>query len=111
MYYLVFVFIALGGLSAVFVAQRLTKPITVLSRSAGEIGEGRYDIKIPIRRSNELGDLADSLEQMAGKIKDTQARLVQAEKLSSIGLLASGVAHEINNPLSGVLTLLRMKRK
>ena len=44
------------------------------------------------------------LERSFEELKHTQAQLVQSGKLSAIGELAAGVAHEINNPLSGVLT-------
>lgn len=53
----------------------------------------------------------DALVEANRRILEEQAKLVQAEKLSSIGLLASGVAHEINNPLSGVLGCLKALRE
>lgn len=51
------------------------------------------------------------LERAYGELKMTQAQLVQAEKLSGIGRLAAGVAHELNTPLTGLLGLLRAYRE
>ncbi|MEM6370361.1 MAG: PAS domain-containing sensor histidine kinase [Myxococcota bacterium] len=51
-----------------------------------------------------------NLQKAHRTIREEQAKLVQAEKLSSIGLLASGVAHEVNNPLAGVMACIKRLR-
>lgn len=58
-----------------------------------------------------MGIYTDLREKLAveAKLKDTRARLVQSEKMASIGQLAAGVAHEINNPLTGILFYADMK--
>jgi PAS domain S-box-containing protein len=53
----------------------------------------------------------EELRQAYEKIRQEQAKLVQAEKLSSIGLLAAGVAHEVNNPLAGVKACVKALRQ
>ncbi len=45
------------------------------------------------------------------QLRDLKGQLIQAEKLSSLGLLAAGVAHELNSPLDGLMTMLRLSRK
>ncbi|MFN7135320.1 MAG: sensor histidine kinase, partial [Myxococcales bacterium] len=61
-------------------------------------------------RAEELRRARDSLAEANRRLLEEQQKLVQAEKLSSIGLLASGVAHEINNPLSGVMGCVKALR-
>jgi signal transduction histidine kinase len=63
------------------------------------------------RRSGALCEAGDRLAEANRRLQEEQAKLVQAEKLSSIGLLASGIAHEINNPLSGVRGCVRALRE
>ena len=59
------------------------------------------------RRAEALREARDNLTAANRRIREEQAKLVQAEKLSSIGMLASGVAHEINNPLAGVMNCVK----
>lgn len=59
------------------------------------------------QRAEALVEARDRLEELNRRIREEQSKLIQAEKLSSIGLLAAGIAHEINNPLSGVMGCLK----
>jgi PAS domain S-box-containing protein len=59
------------------------------------------------QRAEALAEARDRLEEANRRIRDEHQKLLQAEKLSSIGLLAAGVAHEINNPLAGVMNCLK----
>lgn len=67
----------------------------------------RHDITERKRIEERLQRSIIELEEANARIFENQAKLIHAEKLSSIGLLASGVAHEINNPLSGVMACLK----
>ncbi len=62
-------------------------------------------------RAEQLQRAGDRLAEANQRLVEEQAKLVQAEKLSSIGLLASGVAHEINNPLAGAMGCFKALRE
>lgn len=59
------------------------------------------------QRAEALKEAHDRLEEANRQIREEQQKMIQAEKLSSIGLLAAGVAHEINNPLAGVMACVK----
>jgi len=75
------------------------------------VAAGDLATRIPANARHELGDLARAFNDMTGKLADARRQLVQADKLASVGRLAAGVAHEINNPLTGVLTYASLLRE
>jgi len=74
-------------------------PLTALIKGTQEIGEGNLDYHITVNPNNEMGKLALSFNKMVDNLRKLQLQIVQMD----IGQLAGGVAHEINNPLTGVL--------
>lgn len=102
---------------AFLVARTLASPIKRLAQAISEVGPDLQSA-IMADRNDEVGLLQSSFLDMLARLKAAQVEqertrnaMTQAEKLASIGALASGVAHEINNPLGGMKNcLLQMRR-
>lgn len=95
---------ALGGLLLWFsLAQRFRRPMRDVLRGIRRVASGDLKHRIPTRTSDEFGELARSFNAMSERLAAIQDRLIQSERLISMGRLAAGVAHEINNPLTGIL--------
>jgi two-component system NtrC family sensor kinase len=114
---------------AIWVANKISRPLHAMADAAQKIAEGDYSQKVEITSDDETGFLANNfnhmvsqlvrahqelrdsaetlerkVEQRTAEVKAMQAHLIQSEKLAGVGKLAAGVAHEINNPLTCVLT-------
>jgi len=87
------------------------EPVTALLAGTQRVAKGDLTTTIPATAKHELGDLARAFNAMTQQISETQRQLTQADKLASVGRLAAGVAHEINNPLTGVLTYASLLAK
>ena len=91
----------------VFVAARvLTDPINRMMGVIRKVKQGRLDERIEVETNDELGELAAAFNRMTQIIKhnkELEANLAQQGKMASLGVLSSGVAHEINNPLGVIL--------
>ncbi len=102
--YAVVTIIALGGILWFLVWYIIGKPVRELLLATEHLSEGDLSYTIKDLGNSELGILARSFNTMLNKLYETRKQLFQSDKMASLGQLAAGVAHEINNPLTGILT-------
>ena len=87
----------------VFLARRYTTPIKNMVEDFKRVSAGDLSVTIPVESNDEIGEMAVGFNNMVEKLREREAlekRLYEAEHLSRVGQLASGIAHEIRNPLN-----------
>jgi two-component system NtrC family sensor kinase len=91
----------------------IARPLTTLVQGSREVAAGQFDHRIHLDSDDEMRELAESMNAMTARFQeirddlDCQVRertkqVVRSEQLASVGFLAAGVAHEINNPLASI---------
>jgi len=130
--FLILYLVVLVGFGSYLLGRTVIRPMMELRRATGRVADGRLDELVPVTGPAEIGELAGdfnrmmttlsasrrevessirSLQQANDELRRTQAELVRAEKLASVGRLAAGMAHEIGNPLGAVVGYLDFLRK
>jgi two-component system NtrC family sensor kinase len=136
---IIFTLMAILFISSIltYLIQRLvTRPVRNLVDATKQVARGDLNIKLPARTNDEISLLATSFNRMiidldkaneeikiwnlvlekrvkerTEKLKIAKEQLLQSEKMASLGVLASSIAHEINNPLQGIFTYIKLMSK
>jgi two-component system NtrC family sensor kinase len=108
--------IALGStllavMIAIPISRSITKPVETLAEANEKVALGDRTVSVRVQGAGELAILARSFNSMVETLRTTEQQLIQSEKLASVGQLAAGVAHEINNPLGTILLFSDIMRK
>jgi len=88
------------------VSRAITRPLEQIRElvvANRRVAEGDMSVRVSSKAGGEIGELTGSFNSMLDTLQRTQDQLVQSEKLASLGQLAAGVAHELNNPLGTIL--------
>lgn len=96
--------VSISFLIWLIVDQLVGKPVGKLMKATDAVAAGDLDFRMDVKRNDELGKLQSSFNEMTRQLSETQSQLYQSNKMASVGQLAAGIAHEINNPLTGILT-------
>ena len=97
------------------VIRTISRPLRRLTEAAVDVAGGAYGTQVELKSNDEVGLLAASFNEMSRKMAEDIERLralnehlVRAEKLAAAGALAAGVAHEVNNPLASISSLIQI---
>ncbi len=111
-----FGFVIIGSLLGAFASQRMVKPLTAVTLGLEAVGRGDMAeiAPVPVRQRDEIGRLSATFNKILAALaekKTLEEEATMSEKLVALGRITAGVAHEVNNPLAGLLNCIDTLRK
>lgn len=102
--------IGISVVLAIAFGRRITRPLRDLQRTMAVISRGEFGVEVPVEGPTEIRSVGMALNEMSrelvrrsDELQRTNAQLIQSEKLSAVGELAASVAHEVKNPMVGIV--------
>ena len=113
---LILLFVLIGSALGTIVSRRMVKPLTAVTQGLEAVGRGEMTdfSPVPIRDRDEVGRLSATFNQIMAELaekKKLEDEIAMSEKLVALGRITAGVAHEVNNPLAGLLNCIDTLRK
>lgn len=96
----------IGSLLGTVISNRMVRPLTALGNAMESLKTNHAPVPLPVRDRDEIGHLVERFNEMAAELTEKrriEQELAMAEKITAVGRIAAGVAHEVNNPLGGML--------
>ena len=94
----------LGAILAYALIARLIRPLQIIEEATEVVAHGDYQTIPWAKHRDEIGSLVQAFNRMVTQLRHNNEQMIQTEKLTALGTLTSGVAHELNNPLNNIST-------
>ena len=101
----------LAAVTAIITTRSIASRVATLRAAARALGAGDLKRRTRLSGTDEFAEIARGMDEMAADLERHEEQILRANKLASIGQLAAGVAHEINNPLGVILGYVKTMRR